>query len=412
MVPTLQKPNTALFVLLFMPFIKPVGLDSFDIINKLFVVWKLAVLLYLFLMLTPKLFGARIWKNAPSLLGISVFWCIYLINCIRTGTDVVSIATAAIACVLFLLLIAYEVRAGNGLVLLRVITRLSVFCIVAHILSVLLSIAGILKLGDGSTATYLFGMDNYSAFFLYPMLTISLFYLHLRYGRFTWRGWLLLFSVVFTYLLTKSATAAGAGLLMLAFYLARNLYCKLPKVMGVRWFIPGVVIFLVLICGFSIQNLLASLLDSMSKGVTLNSRTIIWDMTLDLFAEKPLFGHGNLTQQQIDDYVLYGTTHAHNILLELLLRTGIIGTLGYIMFLCGFIPFGLKRKAKPADKHRNILFVGLVCQLVLSLMDFYPTITVFYLFMGVLYFWKGFAQQIRPNLFPLPKKVATQEDSQ
>lgn len=411
MVPTLQKPNTVLFVLLFMPFIKPVGLDSFGFINTLFVVWKLAVLVYLFLTLVPKCFGAKLWKNNLSMLGISVFWCIFLFNCLRSGTDVILIATAALSCILFLLLIAYELKKGNGVILLRAMARLFTVYIIAHILSVLLSIVGLLQLGDGSSTVYLFGMDNYSAFFLYPMLIVVLFYCGLRYGRLTWRGWLLLLSVVFTYLLTASATAAGAGLLMLGLYLVQPLYRKLPQFFGVRWIVPTLIVFLILICGFQAQNLLASLLDSMSKGVTLNSRTIIWDLTLDLFVQKPLLGHGNLTQEQIDAYVLYGTTHAHNFLLELLLRTGIVGTVGYLMFLCGFIPFGIRRRNKAADKYRNILLVGLVSQLLVSFMDFYPTITVFYLFMGVLYFWKSFAKQFRPHLFaPQTNNTAPQEE--
>lgn len=404
MVPTLQKPNTFLFVFLFMPFIKPVSMETIPIANALFLIWKFAALVYLLFALVPKCFGANLWKNRLSFFGLLVFWVIYIFNCILARTEVVTITTAAFACIFLLLLIAYELRCGNGVILLRSLAQIFTVCIFLHMASVFLSVAGVLTLGIGDSATYLFGMDNYSAFFLYPMLAVILFYCSLRYGKLTWRGWGLLFAVTFTFLITASITAAGAGLLLLGFCAVQPLYRKLPKVVGIRWIIPTAIVFLILICGFQVQNLLASLLDSMSKGVTLNSRTIIWDMVLDLFRLNPVFGHGSLTQQQIDNYVLYGTTHAHNFLLELLLRTGVVGTVSYLLFLCGFASFGRKRRNPAADQHRNILLISLVCQLVLSFMDFYPTITIFYVFLGVLYFSRAFVKAFHPQINSVTKE--------
>lgn len=388
MVPTLEKPNIPFFVLLFTPFLKPVSFDAFPALDKLFLVWKLAVLVYLLVVLVPKCFRTVRLRLHPGIVCLFPFWLIYFIGCLRSGADVVSVGTAAIACLLLFLLILFEIRMHNGQLLMRSLSILFTGCILAHIASVFLVKAGLLYLG--STTTYLFGMDNYAAFFLYPMLAVVLFYHSLRYGQLRLQSWLLLLGVVFIFLFTRSATAAGAGMLMVVFCALQPAWKKLPKLRSVWWIIGSMTVLLVLICGFEVQNLLASLLDSMSKGVTLNSRTYIWDHALRLIVERPVFGHGSFTQEQIADYILYGTNHAHNLLIELLMRTGIVGTVCYLLFLCGIsIP-----KHRPCA-HENILLCGLVVQLVLFFMDYYATILVFYIFMAIVYYRADLCKQCK-----------------
>jgi hypothetical protein len=71
------------------------------------------------------------------------------------------------------------------------------------------------------------------------------------------------------------------------------------------------------------------------------------------------------------------------------------------VFLFGFAPFGKKQKVPGAH---GVLIIGLVGQLVLFFMDHYPTIQVFYIFMGVLYCSPQF---VNP---PLPEKTIPRED--
>ncbi len=396
MIPSLKRPNALLFILLLAPFIKPVGVDAFPLADKLFTLWKLGALVYLAVALLPKLAQPVPEKKPAGFLGLILFWTIYLIGCLRVGVDAGSVAMAAVSSLFVLLLVSYEVRVGNGMILLRSMAMLFTICIISHVASVFLVEAGILNLGEGKESpVYLFGMDNYSAFFLYPMLAVVLYYNCLHRGSFGLFGWLLLFSVVGVYLLTRSMTAAGAGLLMVLLFLPQRSWNRLPQIRGIRWMILLMVVLLVLICVFQIQQLLASMLDAMSKGVTLNSRTIIWDHVLRLIRQRPVFGYGSFTPEQIyEEYVMYGTTHAHNLLLELLLRTGIIGAAAYLWFLFGFAPFGKKR---PVPGAHGVLLVGLASQLVLFFMDYYPNITVFYIFMSILYCSGQFSDRTVPE---------------
>ena len=402
MIPTLKKPNTLLFILLLAPFVRPLGLDYFPLIGKILTLWKLLALVYLVPALLPTLVQPHPKKSFFPFIGLAVFWAIYLIGCVRVGKDVVSIFTAGASSILLLLLISYETRIGNGMLLLKAMAQLFTFYLLAHIATVFLANAGLLWLGYvGESLVYLFGMDNYSAFFLYPMLSIVLYYDCLRRGHLTLGSWLLTFAVVGVYLLTKSLTAAAAGVFMLPFLMIMGYWKTLPKIKGVRWIICGMAIFLILVCGFQAQNLLAPLLNKTSKGVTLNSRTYIWDYALKLIGESPLFGHGTFTDKELfTDYVLYGVDHAHNLLLELLLRAGIAGAAGFLVFLFGFAPIG---KRRPVPKAHGILLIGLAGQLLLCFMDFYPTILPFYIFMGVLYCSHRFC--------PMPPESAEKPDT-
>lgn len=387
MIPTLRRPNIALFIALLAPFCKPVGIDGFPLLNRLFQLWKLAALVYLAAALLTTIVSAKPRKKSAGLSGLCVFWLIYTLGCVRVGADVVTVATAAEASVFILLLIDFEVRIGNGMLLMRAMACLFTACICTHILSVLLVRADLLAFGDGTDKTYfLFGYDNYSAFFLYPMLSVILYYRNLRDGNIGLPGWGLMAAVVMTYMYTASMTAAGAGILMIGLFLIQRHWLTIRKVMEMKWLLLGTAVLLVLICVFQIQNVLASLLDSMSKGVTLNSRTIIWDKAIKLIIQRPVFGHGSFTPEQISEHILYGTTHAHNLLLEVLLRAGLVGAGGYVLFLCGFARLWKQRRLLRSKA--SVLVVGLVAYAVLSFMDFYPTIPVFYCFYGLLYNWE------------------------
>lgn len=383
MLPTLKKPNTLFLMLLFLPFCKPAGVEMIPWLNTLFSLWKLATLAFLLVILIPKCFVAHPAKKPAGFFGLALFWLILVLGSIRAGAEIVSHLTAALSSLFLLALIRYEVRMQNGKLLLKSLAWLFTGCIVAHILSVILCVVGLTDSGVSGDTVYLFGMDNYSAFVLYPMLTVVLFYHSVRYGRLRLQSWLLLFGLVGVYLLTASMTAAGAGLVLVAMCLLHSNWRKLPKLRGVRWVIGLFVVLLVLICGLEVQTLLAGLLNSMSKGVSLNSRSYIWANALELIAQRPVFGHGGFTQAQIDSYILQGTTHAHNLILEILMRTGIVGSVGYVLFLCGFD--GGRKSLKLSNPHRNLLLCGLVAQLILTFMDFYPTVMMFYVFMGILY---------------------------
>lgn len=384
---SLKKPGKVYLMLLMAPFCKPVGLDAWPVADTIFLLWKLAAIVVLAVFLFPKNLSDKVRQRSIVQGVLLIFWGIYFLGCVQAGADVVSVGLSAVSCVVLLMLISYETRIGNGLRLLEAMASLFSLCILLHILSVFAVKAGFIHFSEGPDV-YLFGYDNYSAFILYPMLAIVLFYRALCCRKPDFFGWGLMFALVFAYLYTSSVTAAFAGVLMIGMMVIRQCWIGLRRIMDPKWLAVLMAVFLVLICVFSVQNLFASMLNAMDKGITLNSRTYIWEDALELIRQKPIFGHGSFTQEQIKSYILYGTTHAHNLLLELLMRTGIVGTAAFLVFLCGFVSRHDRKRLLRSEA--GILVVGLAAQLALSFMDFYINNVVFYLFVGVLYGWDRF----------------------
>ena len=107
---------------------------------------------------------------------------------------------------------------------------------------------------------------------------------------------------------------------------------------------------------------------------------------MDLIKQKPLLGWGNLSNEQILNYALYGTEHAHNIILEILLRTGGIGLISYIWFAIS----PSKKLKKVLKSKAYYLLATQVCFWGLSIMDCYPLIQIQYCMMGLLYCWQEY----------------------
>ena len=87
---------------------------------------------------------------------------------------------------------------------------------------------------------------------------------------------------------------------------------------------------------FSLENevLSSRINETLSQGdQALGGREIIWLNYISLFLSNPLFGYG-FSGFQHEAYKLIGMVSSpHNVILEVLLYTGIFGTVFYIIFL-------------------------------------------------------------------------------
>lgn len=157
------------------------------------------------------------------------------------------------------------------------------------------------------------------------------------------------------------------------------------------------VILFILIYVFDFQNIFYAFLTSnlLAKGgeyygITLNSRTIIWKYAINLIEKRPLLGYGVLSDEAIKNYALYGTDHCHNIFIEILFRTGIIGCVCYFYYL--FKPFK-SMMIKKEDKEFQILLIVMIALLVIGFMDYYPMLSYIYLFYAIVYSEKNFREK-------------------
>lgn len=382
-------------ILLLFPFVKPVGIAIYPTLNKCFQIFK-AISICMGLLCIVYLSNLKIScdKNIIGFLGLVLFEIIYIINTVYYGGNCFDIVNNSVTNIILLILIYVFSKSIYKKEFLIAVDILFTFEIILQIISVVASACNspIFETVIGVGDTYFFGRDNYSAFTLLPMLGIVLYADSILKNKFFSRikGNILCVLVFATYLYAKSATAACVFLLLMIFRILDNSIKRFLKIFSIKRVIILIVLFLVGVMKYDLQNysfyFLSTLFGKGDKAITLNSRTIIWECAWKLIKEKPILGWGALSYEQITNYALYGTEHAHNIVLDILLRSGGIGLGSYYLFLV----WPCKKIKSLLNSRAVILLFVLVCYLLLSIMDYYPLLQAQYCLLGFLYCWEEF----------------------
>lgn len=384
----------AIYLFMIAPFFKPVGAAIYPNINNFFRIWKLLTLIVicLYMLLCNKKICLK--PEYKGLIGFCGFSIIYIANSIRYGNPAASIINnimTNLILMLFIIKVSRESYLKIDSFLLSIDILFS-FWIVLQILSVFYVRAGhiIFEKLEGDF-TYLFGTDNYSAFAMIPMIIIVYYIAVVRASnKLTFlKNKTLLFALTLSYIYTKSASAAIICLMLSVFLIFNKKLKNVLKCLTLKRWIVLLLVLLILILRYNIHYYLVRFITEIfgkgDKAGTLNSRTIIWSMAINLIRKKLFFGYGTFSKEAIDSYILYGIDHTHNIFLELLLRTGIVGSCLYLIFLIKPI---VRLEKQLYRSKSNILIVGLICFLLLSFMDTYPLMQYQYLLVGLIYSWR------------------------
>lgn len=383
-----NKRNAILTILL-IPFFKPAGVVNYQIINFVFKFLKLNSLCWIgYMMLTTGLLRHKIKMNS-GIVGLVIFWIIYISNNIVNRVHDSDIINNALSSLFLIWLIIYESKKGNFKNILIALTGIFKTWIWIQFISVILTTNGVHLFGTlVGDYLYFLGTDNYSSFMLLPMLGIVLF--SHQYctclEKISKKAYIYVILYTLINLYTKSYTAFISGSIVLTLFLIYNMKRNLLKIFSVKKLLCGILLFVLLVVVFDIPKYFSFILvDILHKGISLSTRTYIWDATLQHIKERPILGFGSTTAEQVKSFFFYGTTHAHNIFLDLMIRTGIIGTISYIIFMVWPISTVYRNKRW---KELYILLIFYAAQLVLSIMDFYVIIPYFYCFIAVLYAMK------------------------
>ena len=82
-----------------------------------------------------------------------------------------------------------------------------------------------------------------------------------------------------------------------------------------------------------------------------------------------------MTEKQIEEYWMYGASHAHNMFLDVLLDSGVVG--GFLMFMFIKSAVGTKRRDRPSLALTYLSYC-LVAYILSSIFDFYITLIYFW----------------------------------
>lgn len=120
------------------------------------------------------------------------------------------------------------------------------------------------------------------------------------------------------------------------------------------------------------------------SGVTTDNRLLIWRVALRDIAKNPLFGRGFLGYYHIyANYPgSYATTHCHNLLLDLLLNFGVVGTVFPIWFIVGYVKRAICcRNAQTNLQQTSLILAALAALVVHATVD----LTFLWIQTGLLY---------------------------
>ena len=228
------------------------------------------------------------------------------------------------------------------------------------------------------------GYDNYAAFYIIPMLSVKLYLDSKEHNGITKEDFFCWLLCLLGKIYTKSFTASVAILALMFVYVLLSNIKFVKRIFNVK------AIFLLLValfCGiyfFNIHTVISFLLNSSGKGIELNSRTVIWHQVVPRLTTIPIMGLGC-----IDEYMFmkffgfpygYSVTHAHNLVLDILCSTGIIGLYLYIKII---LDTKIKRVYLINGSYR-ILLCGLISYLIIGFFDAYPFLSGVYLLLGFL----------------------------
>lgn len=233
-----------------------------------------------------------------------------------------------------------------------------------------------------------FGLDNYAAFLIIPMVGIIL-YTNSAYKKNKQKQAWLVFALCFAgKLSTRCTTAIIAMMVMFFTILVYHYMPQIRKFFSVKALILVISVFVLGVGLFGIQRILTPFLQMIGKDVTMSYRSIMWPRVLAKFVSRPLIGFGKLdadTFKILTGFsVLYdqSASHPHNYLLAILFYTGLAGLLCYVGLLFNVVKN--IRALRGIDRHSYILLATVFGFLVLGIADDYIFLPPFYILLTII----------------------------
>lgn len=358
--------NFIIFVVL-ITYLKPFNVSLIPTLNTLYSIAKIIATFVLLLYILNE--NVTLTKASKWCLAFLGWWTIAML---ANGNMKNNIQTLlSILGILFLFNVMR--RKPNGLnIILKYLSCISKVYILLQFYTIVVE-HPVLAEAIVSFDKYFLGSDNYSAFILIALSGFIMSDAIMNKGKI--KIWdYFFFGIAFLCLLIPKSWAGifAYGAFMMLFFFRKLAFLK--KMVNVRNVFIIIVLLLILVIGFNFQTHFEKILNMFGK-VGMNSREIIWPKAIYAIMQKPILGYGMLTDNQISSYILYGTTHTHNIVLEFLMDSGIIGSFFAFMWFKSAVK--VKKKLLKSDVIMSLLYC-IVAYLLCATLDFY---------IALIYFW-------------------------
>lgn len=359
------------FVLIF-PFVKPQLFDEYIVTTYLYYGLKL-----LSTILTIVLFFTKYKVNQihPFVIVVFLYRLIMAIpTLIYENGDIIRFLGIAIFDVGFVLLIQYGLS-SNKIIFLKCLIYILDFWIILNTIALFVPGMHIIDIDYWNNKVYtsLLGIDNRFIYYYIVDLFSRIIYSYMYNGKMIKSDYIMYFLCLFTLIYTYSTAALVTWLLLIILFIILKLKIKW-KILNYKFILIAFLSLNILLVFFRIQNYFETfIVDILGKDLTLSNRTFIWDKTINALNSHYILGYG---YEKIE-YVMAnmnGANHAHNYMLMILYRGGIIGFILYSILL--IIPNKYLKQEKYSKKYIVFVFF-IIISLILCLFDSFDY-TLFY----------------------------------
>ena len=376
----IDKCITAAIICFFI-LLKPRYFDFISVLDNLFDMGIILITLSLFI-----IYYCSFTKKS-KVINLVVIYHIYLIliTLFNKG-DIKSIIKDA--CIFIGLSILVDIMIKNRPCdLIKVLLAILEIEVIVNLLTIILVPEGLYETIYFKNNFFL-GYDNQNINIVLPCLIFA--YLHHAYTCSVFTRINLLFVIIVTGI-TEIMIWSGASLVILVIVnvvMLFNLYDNVRFFNAKNYLIINIEAFILMVL-LKLQRIFEFLIVGiLGKNLTLSGRIYIWDRTITLILQNPLFGYGvEYNEGRASKYALrtlYHTSsklasfaglHAHNRFLETTYRGGIILLVIYIFIL--FVAFkSLKRNEK--TNCAKVIAIGLFAYLMGMLTEFYRLSYLFF----------------------------------
>ena len=363
---TLKVKDFIIFIVL-LTYLKPFNVSLIPMLNALYSIAKIIATFVLLLYIV---------KENISLTKASK-WCLAFLGCwtiaILINGNMKNNIQTLLSILGMLFLFNVMRKKTNGInIILKYLSYISKIYILLQFYTIVVG-HPVLANARVSFDKYFLGSDNYSAFILIPLSGFILSERLINERKI--KIWDYFFFIIAFLCLLIPRSWAGIfayGAFMVLLFFRKSDFLK--KIVNVRSVFIIIILLLLLVIGFNFQTHFEKILNVFGK-VGMNSREIIWPKAISAIMQKPILGYGMLTDAQISSYILYGTTHTHNIILEFLMDSGIIGSFFAFMWFQSSVT--VKKRLLKNDVITGLLYC-IVAYLLCATLDFY---------IALIYFW-------------------------
>ena len=350
---------------IFLPYLKPHNITLIPALDSLFQIWKiLATVLLVIKVIRKRVISKQILYILPFC-GIWIL-SMYVNNSI--SQDVINGILSILGIHMY-----YEIYKDNYTAYSSFITTLGVLSkiyLVCQIITMII-IDGpfFCTLSDYTSDRFFLGGDNLSAFIMIVLSTIMFYADYFQYRTITKTSWIIFF-LEYISLVKQFVGAAMVSFLVMFLLIVFRDNRKIQNWVTPKKAIVLSIVFVILVAFGDLADQMNSILSSVDK-IGFNGRAGIWYSAFKAIQNKPLLGYGSVSNIQLMRSLLYHTNHTHNIVLEFLFETGLLGTIAFLYYLARSF-----QRNKPVNK---ILLIGISVYILNSIFDFYITSIYFYL---------------------------------